>query len=89
VWRAKEAAGNTRWGWEDIVTVCKDVHSGCALSPAPVAQPTVPAAPQQPRPSAQAIGIGADTHSKGWCLCDPSSKVYKLEVHEQRVPEVS
>lgn len=28
---AKKAAGNNKWGWTDIVTVCKDLHTGCAL----------------------------------------------------------
>ncbi len=47
---AKKASGNPRWGWEDIVTVCKDVYTGCALGKPPVATPTVgqPAAQNKP-----------------------------------------
>ncbi len=30
-------------------------------------------------------GVGADTHTKEWCFCNPASKMYKREVHERRV----
>jgi hypothetical protein len=101
---AKKAAGNQKWGWEDIVTVCKDVHTGCALSRAP--EPTVPltpatTAPRLPTGGAPGQlgrkpgrrceicdrlgGVGADTHTKEWCFCNPASKMYKREVHERRV----
>ncbi len=47
---AKKANGQVRWGWEDIVTVCRDVHTGCGLAPRAKAQTasTVPPAPPAP-----------------------------------------
>ncbi len=87
------------------MTVCKDVHTGCALGKPPVAPPptstimqhTAPSKPganpnpQSHKPACKCEicdrlgGVGADTHTKEWCYCNPASKLYKAEVHERRL----
>lgn len=35
---SKKASGNPKFGWDDVVTVCRDVESGCALDEEGVTQ---------------------------------------------------
>ena len=41
---SKKATGNLKFGWEDVVTVCRDMQHGCTLGDEPVhprpSQPT-------------------------------------------------
>ncbi len=87
------------------MTVCKDVHTGCALkkppaapSPTPtIVQPTAPSKPgvtpnppiHKPARKCEIYdrlgGVGADTHTKEWCYCNPASKLYKAETHERHL----
>jgi hypothetical protein len=48
---AKKATGNLRFGWEDVVTVCRDMQHGCTLGDKPPRQTAAPvqaSAPSQP-----------------------------------------
>jgi hypothetical protein len=39
---AKKATGNLRFGWEDVVTVCRDMQHGCTLGDEPPRQTVAP-----------------------------------------------
>jgi len=47
--RSKKASGATKFGWEDVVTVCRDLQLGCTLA-------VEPAPSSVSRPSAGAPG---------------------------------
>lgn len=98
---AKKAAGNNKFGWDDVVTVCRDKMAGISLAEeiAPSAPKTTfrpAAAPPQThsydKPKSKCnlcskLGLGGDSHAREWCFIDPNSKAYKPEVRERRVAQ--
>jgi hypothetical protein len=99
---SKKTQGNLKFGWDDVVAVCRDMASGCALGEA-AAEAAVPVktttlysnrsatenAAREDRKCdlCSRLGMGGDSHSREWCYIDPRSKAYKPEVRQRRVAQ--
>ena len=91
---AKKIQGNPKFGWDNVVAVCRDMASGCALgeADAEAKTPAISSTLYTNKTTAEnnkgsrkcnlcaKLGMGGDTHSREWCYIDPRSKAYKPEV---------
>jgi hypothetical protein len=49
---AKKASGNPKFGWDDVVTVCRDMQNGCTLGDDTEATKTSNQSPEATTPQA-------------------------------------
>ena len=70
---AKKASGNYNWGWEDVISMCKDMESGCVLSKkkSPEEKPAYPPANRGSSGGTGSAGGGAPAKGSKLCeICD-------------------